>query len=109
MLNLTWVGWLEQIGKRQAYQSGQSLRERYSGFLSPEYSLDEIYALSSDIDRTINIAQALLAGLFPPEANDSENSWNPLLPWNPIPVHVISASLDNVTQYAKPISAAPTR
>jgi len=39
--------------------------------------------------------QALLAGLFPPTRNDPEGNWNEKLKWQPIPIHVISASLDN--------------
>ncbi|KAI9028033.1 histidine phosphatase superfamily [Hyaloraphidium curvatum] len=39
--------------------------------LSPLYEQEEVYARSSDTDRTINSATSLLLGLFPPNASQS--------------------------------------
>jgi hypothetical protein len=76
------------------YNLGQYLRLRYSGFLSQKYFKDEVYTRSSDLDRTIMSAQANLAGLFPPD--DKRDLWNTNIRWQPIPVHTLHSSIDNV-------------
>lgn len=47
--------------------------------------------MSSDIDRTINSANLVLAGMFPPKGNQI---WNERLLWQPIPVHSIPTHID---------------
>ncbi|CAH2283030.1 prostatic acid phosphatase isoform X2 [Pelobates cultripes] len=86
-------GQLTKIGIQQHYELGKYLRKRYSGFLNESYSRHEVYIRSSNVDRTIMSAQANLAGLFPPAG---EQIWNPNLPWQPIPVHMVSPSEDKV-------------
>ncbi|KAK4037247.1 prostatic acid phosphatase isoform X2 [Daphnia magna] len=91
-LNLTnWpVSWgqLTKEGKDRHFKLGQLNRERYEGFLSESYDPDEIYVRSSDVDRTLMSAQCHLAGLYPP-TNQTNQTWNPDLIWQPIPVHTI--------------------
>lgn len=50
-----------------------------------------MYVLSSDYDRTINSANLVLAGLFPPTGNQI---WNDDLLWQPIAVHSIPKKMD---------------
>lgn len=52
----------------QLYSVGKKLRERYvdTGFLSSSYKRDEVYVRSTDKDRTLQSAQSLLYGLYPP-------------------------------------------
>ncbi|XP_037041883.1 lysosomal acid phosphatase-like [Bradysia coprophila] len=78
------LGQLTNLGKQQQFNLGKWLRSRYNGFLSPSYKFDEIYIQSSDVDRTLMSAQANLAGLYAPRGRQI---WNPLLLWQPIPVH----------------------
>jgi len=87
------LGQLTSVGKRMHFELGQWLRERYDGFLSSNYSGEEIYVRSTDVDRTLMSAQSNLAGLYPPEGY---GKWNPDLAWQPIPVHTIPTPLDNL-------------
>lgn len=82
----------------QGFKLGEFLRERYDGFISRAYSAAEIHAEASDADRTIMTSETMLAALFPPTPEDPESLWNPALTeWQPIPVHAISATIDNVS------------
>jgi len=54
---------------------------------------DQIYAQSSDLDRTIITAQICLAGMFPAE---NGTAWNPDLNWQPVPLRTIATEHDNV-------------
>lgn len=47
--------------------------------------------MSSELDRTINSAALVLAGLFPPK---NEQIWNTHLLWQPIPVHILPKKKD---------------
>jgi lysosomal acid phosphatase len=78
------LGQLTQKGINQSYAYGSYLRVIYSQFLSDEYDRNRVCARSTDYDRTIMTAQALLAGLFEPV--DSQ-LWNEQITWQPIPIH----------------------
>lgn len=56
----------------------------------------KIYMRSSDIDRTLMSAQAVLNGLYPP--NDAQR-FRDNLDWQPIPVHTVPLSEDYVSNY----------
>jgi len=86
-------GQLTSVGKRMHFELGQWLRKRYDGFLSSNYSEEEIYVRSTDVDRTLMSAQANLAGLYPPSGYWV---WNPDIPWQPIPVHTVPQQWDNL-------------
>jgi hypothetical protein len=57
---------ITEVGMREHYLAGYRSRERYSGFLSQKYDLSEVYAITSDVNRTIMSAYSHLNGLFPP-------------------------------------------
>lgn len=79
-------------GRQQHYELGQWLRQRYGNvLLSEQYSPDEINVRSTDYDRTLESAEANLAGLYPPKGYQM---WNQNLSWQPIPVHTVSAAED---------------
>lgn len=78
------------------YRLGQYFRSRYGNFIGPKYSPDQIYVQSTDFDRTIMSAQMALAGLYPPT---DEEKWSNEILWQPIPVHTIPMSIDNVLSF----------
>uniref|UniRef100_A0AC35TFM2 Lysosomal acid phosphatase n=1 Tax=Rhabditophanes sp. KR3021 TaxID=114890 RepID=A0AC35TFM2_9BILA len=81
------LGELTKEGMAQQYRLGQWIRKRYDSFISTEYSSYEIYARSSDYNRTLMSGQANLAGLFKPTNHTTQ--FLPGLLWNPIPVHTL--------------------
>jgi len=84
-------GQLTSRGKMQQYELGQWIRARYDGFLSSNYSEQEIVVRSTDVDRTLMSALSNLAGLYPPAGYWE---WNRDLAWQPIPVHTIPQEED---------------
>lgn len=82
-----------KVGKRQHFELGKYIRRRYTNFLGEKYSSDEVYIRSSDMDRCIMSAQANLAGLYPPRG---EQIWEPLLFWQPVPIHTVPMSEDEL-------------
>lgn len=54
----------------------------------------QIYVQSTDCDQTLMSAQASLAGLYPLTQGQI---WNPRILWQPIPVHTVPLSHDNVS------------
>lgn len=80
------------MGKQQQYRLGQFLQRRYGDFLENTYSPEKISVISSTFDRTINSANLVLAGMFPPKGSQI---WNEELLWQPIAVH----SIPNVVDY----------
>uniref|UniRef100_A0A8D2JSA0 Uncharacterized protein n=1 Tax=Sciurus vulgaris TaxID=55149 RepID=A0A8D2JSA0_SCIVU len=85
------LGQLTREGVRQQLELGHFLRRRYKSFLSPQYRREEVYIRSTDFDRTLESAQANLAGLFPEAAPGS-----PEADWRPIPVHTVPVAEDKV-------------
>jgi Histidine phosphatase superfamily (branch 2) len=70
-------------GKERMYEFGKKLRERYAGYLSE--TPKEVYVRSSSTRRSIESAQCLLAGLYPPigrwiwsKDNQLANYWQPI-------------------------------
>ncbi|XP_054734328.1 prostatic acid phosphatase [Anastrepha obliqua] len=98
------VGWgeLTNLGKKQHYELGKWLRQRYHSLLNLTYSEDEIYVRSTDIDRTLASAMSNLAGLYPPVGNEI---WNKDIAWQPIPVHTIPERLDKELAGKAPCAA----
>lgn len=75
------------------YLLGKFLREQYGDFLGDTYTEDKLYVRSTDVPRTKMSAQLVLAGLMPPSP---EQTWNPELGWQPIPVNYKSATEEDV-------------
>ncbi|CAG9858196.1 unnamed protein product [Phyllotreta striolata] len=87
-LNEYWAGLdygqLTNEGKRQHYALGQFSRKRYSNWLPATYSSKDIYAQTTDVDRTHMSAQANLYGLYTAIGNQV---WRKSVNWQPIPLH----------------------
>ncbi|KAJ8664792.1 hypothetical protein QAD02_006454 [Eretmocerus hayati] len=75
------LGQLTPRGKLRAYEVGESLRERYNDFLGDIYSPKDVFAESSNFDRTKMSLQLIFAALYPPK---SVQVWNDDLNWQPI-------------------------
>ncbi|XP_011511249.1 prostatic acid phosphatase isoform X2 [Homo sapiens] len=84
-------GQLTQLGMEQHYELGEYIRKRYRKFLNESYKHEQVYIRSTDVDRTLMSAMTNLAALFPPEG---VSIWNPILLWQPIPVHTVPLSED---------------
>uniref|UniRef100_A0A1L8DYR1 acid phosphatase n=2 Tax=Nyssomyia neivai TaxID=330878 RepID=A0A1L8DYR1_9DIPT len=84
-------GQLTNDGKRQHYELGKWLRNRYGDLVNETYNRNEIYIRSTDVERTLMSALSNLAGFYPPSGNDV---WNVNLKWQPIPVHTMPERMD---------------
>ncbi|KAL3270630.1 hypothetical protein HHI36_021163 [Cryptolaemus montrouzieri] len=89
-------GQLTDAGKKEQYELGQWFRKRYGSFISANYSENDIYVKSTDVDRTLMSAEANLAGFFPPQNEFVEN-----LAWQPIPVHSTKETEDELLAMKK--------
>lgn len=96
--NYKWKTGLEQltpIGMNEEYMLGKKLRKRYVDnlkLLKPNYVDDSIYTVSSDYNRTIESAECLLIGLYPPKTGPKLANGKNALPYGiqPIPVRTVS-------------------
>ncbi|KAI1895951.1 hypothetical protein AGOR_G00112060 [Albula goreensis] len=84
---------------RQHFELGQVLRKRYQGFLNETYNRHEIWVRSTDYDRTLMSAEANLAGMYPPNGSQV---FNPSLDWQPIPVHTVPQSEEQLLSFPQP-------
>uniref|UniRef100_A0A8D8T9D9 acid phosphatase n=2 Tax=Cacopsylla melanoneura TaxID=428564 RepID=A0A8D8T9D9_9HEMI len=92
-------GQLTNVGKLQHYGLGQWFRARYQKLLGDTYSKENVYVMSTDVDRTLMSAESNLAGLFPPSG---DQVWDPKIQWQPIPVHTTPEKMDKVLAMKKP-------
>ncbi|RZC33739.1 venom acid phosphatase Acph-1-like, partial [Asbolus verrucosus] len=87
------LGQLTNAGKIKEYSIGKGLRFKYNKFLGGYYYPEMVEALSTDYNRTKASLQLVLAGLFPPKA---EEIWNDELNWQPIPYNYVPTSRDKI-------------
>ncbi|XP_056630238.1 prostatic acid phosphatase-like [Diorhabda sublineata] len=92
-------GQLTNKGKEQHFKFGKWLRKRYNNFLPEIYSEEDIYIMSTDVDRTLMSAEANLAGLYPPVGKEI---WDKNMKWVPIPIHTRPVQLDPILAAKKP-------
>jgi hypothetical protein len=70
-------GELTSLGMRQHYLLGYKNRVFFKDFLSSSYDQNEIYVVSTDVNRTLMSAQSHLQGLYPPGTGPEINpSWS---------------------------------
>ncbi|XP_026726336.1 prostatic acid phosphatase-like isoform X1 [Trichoplusia ni] len=93
------LGGLTNVGKLQLYELGKKYRSYYANFIPEEYCEKDVFVRSSDKSRCMMSAYTFLAGLYPPS---ERQMWHPDIPWQPIPVHSLPKSLDNIVASTKP-------
>ena len=67
----------------------------YQGFLGSTYIPDDVYARSTDYDRTKMTLQLVLSALYPP---NSLQKWKSDLNWQPIPTKYVPEPQDDLFQ-----------
>ena len=82
------LGQLTQVGIEQTFLLGKWLESSYGNFVKSNYNMSTIHVRSSDIDRAIMSAQAMMAGLFY-RSNSSLEKFG--LHWRPVPIHTVPA------------------
>lgn len=82
-----------QKGKMRSFKLGQFFRRRYDKLLGDKYSPKKVYIQSTDVDRCLMSAEAVLAGLFHPTEVEK---WNKEILWQPVPVHTTKAAQDHI-------------
>ncbi|EFO19840.2 hypothetical protein LOAG_08653 [Loa loa] len=93
-------GELTEIGMRQLFKVGKRFYQQYINctppFLSKNYHNKEIYVRSTDFNRTITSAMAVLAGMFPNGISGKDYPKESDWPhgWIPIPVHTVEFKHD---------------
>ncbi|CAK9822890.1 Lysosomal acid phosphatase [Anthophora retusa] len=100
--NYKWEGGhgaLTKEGMLQLYNIGQWIRYKYGSIIGTKYENNLSFTQSSYADRCIMSAQALLAALYRPIA---EEIFVPDLPWRPVPVHSIPRNLDKTITVKAP-------
>ncbi|XP_029036303.2 venom acid phosphatase Acph-1-like isoform X2 [Osmia bicornis bicornis] len=65
-------GQLTEVGKMRVHRLGKMLRQRYDKFLG-KAQYGEVYAISTDFDRTKMSLQLILNGLYSPTTNETQN------------------------------------
>ncbi|XP_030757010.1 venom acid phosphatase Acph-1-like [Sitophilus oryzae] len=84
-------GQLTNEGKRTEYKLGTLLRARYDEFLGSEWDINIMDVRTTDYNRTKMSALLVMAGLWPPTA---ENAWLPSFAWQPIPYNYVVTKND---------------
>ncbi|XP_031632797.1 prostatic acid phosphatase-like [Contarinia nasturtii] len=87
-------GELTKVGKKQLFDLGKYLRQRYQKLIGPHYSSKKVYIYSTNMDRALMSAESLAAGMFPPSG---DAIWNDELNWQPIPIHTRDLTKDYLT------------
>ncbi|XP_071455095.1 prostatic acid phosphatase-like [Hetaerina americana] len=103
-------GWgqLDNYGKKQLHDLGVYLKNRYGPggvreIYGGGFNTAETKVLSTDADRCLNSAAALLSGMFPPSASPGGSQvWLPELDWQPVPIRYIERNEDMMIASKKP-------
>jgi len=95
------LGQLTALGMLQEYHLGESLRKRYveeKKLLPTHYEVQTVHIRSSDYDRTLMSAEALLLGLYPLGTGPQLPNGTMALPsaYQPIPIHTVDRHNDTL-------------
>ncbi|XP_054162089.1 uncharacterized protein LOC128960052 [Oppia nitens] len=106
------VGELTNDGKHRMYKMGQFIRQEYTGFLGSDNSPREVYARSSAKKRCLESATMLMAGAYPPIAEQWQ--WNISTDaqlgsnWQPVPIYTYPFEMKNNDSMLRMDSYCPT-
>ncbi|XP_055591552.1 lysosomal acid phosphatase-like [Uranotaenia lowii] len=100
--NYPWIGGLGALqpkGTEQTFELGQNLRKRYGSLLPSNgfYSTQNVYAVSSSVERCIMSAQSILAAFLRPESDTLDIP----IRWQPTPIVTIPAKDDYILQQSR--------
>ena len=75
IINEKWIGAgeLTLIGMRMHYLLGVAIRKKYKNFLSLNYNPNEIYIISTNVNRTLVSAYSNLKGIFYKSPKDKKH------------------------------------
>ncbi|XP_063218385.1 prostatic acid phosphatase-like [Bacillus rossius redtenbacheri] len=82
---------LTKVGFEHGHELGRFLRARYGSLLPARYNMSRLLARSTDSDRTLQTAECVLAGLYPP----LHHSWGRVR-WQPVPVFSTPSEHDHI-------------
>ncbi|VDM32737.1 unnamed protein product [Hydatigera taeniaeformis] len=90
------LGQLTQEGIEQLFLLGKWLRNKYSSFIDRNYNVSTFRMRSSDLDRSLMSAEAMMAGFFH-RSNSSLSKYG--LHWRPIPTHTVPTTTDTLLSF----------
>lgn len=73
---------LSKIGMRQLYDLGKFFKKRYAKFIDEDFKSEDVMVVSSNSERAITSAQALLYGMYPAKR---KSTWLEGEDWQPLP------------------------
>lgn len=97
-------GQLTVHGMKQHYELGEFFKARYGNFIPDDFSPEDIYIQSTDVDRTLMSAQSNIAGMFPAQ-NSTDTGISPIISpglfqsYQPLPVHSNPVSTDILLRF----------
>jgi len=89
---------------KQHYELGEFFKARYGEFIPDDFSPNDIYIQSTDVDRTLMSAQSNIAGMFPNQ-NSTDTGISPIISpglfqsYQPLPVHSNPVSTDVLLRF----------
>ncbi|KAL5110124.1 Lysosomal acid phosphatase [Taenia crassiceps] len=87
------LGQLTQEGIEQLFLLGKWLRNKYGSLVGQNYNVSSFHMRSSDVDRSLMSAEAMMAGFF--HLSDSPLSKYGLQ-WRPVPTHTVPTTTDSL-------------
>ncbi|KAJ8870501.1 hypothetical protein PR048_029524 [Dryococelus australis] len=82
---------VSQVGFESGYKLGTFLRSRYDQLLPRKYNMSSIRVRSTYSDRTLQTAECLLSGLYPPLPSTTGN-----VRWQPVPIFTVQPEQDYI-------------
>ncbi|EUB62537.1 Lysosomal acid phosphatase [Echinococcus granulosus] len=87
------LGQLTQEGIEQLFLLGKWLRSKYGHFIGENYNVSTFHMRSTDVDRSLMSAEAMMAGFFH-RSNTSLSKYG--LHWRPVPTHTMPTTSDTL-------------